>query len=580
VQDYMGYLKLARSLASENKLALKFEQDQNMPRTDGATLFVPQPQPTFSAADWHIWNDALWHEIGHNMPENRDIFPILQEQKIDTKSVFGMCLNITDDYRVDKLRCNKYYGMREAASFTMPIHIRKIAGKMMPGELGKDENLQIITTMLAFDMKARGEFLPALRGMESILESKFEGKCSAWFSQLCDEYLERYAEAIDGESELETLRDIFTNVFKIPPESKGDGQGKGKGKPEEGEGKQGKGEAAEPNADGEEQEGESKGAGTIKYEDLIKHSHDAPEGAKGSPVKIEYEDHMPARPYVPHTDSSNKIIDYTKGESCPDKDWPGTNKGAVGRKLAQLNIDAIVGQARRLLQVETRKRPNFNQKAGRLDTSKLYRVTLPESSVSEKLFKTKQESKALDTAVSVLVDFSGSMQSMGKITTAIAAAVALEKLFKTLRVNCEILGFTEASRSRNITFVFKTFGRTVTEQFLVDSMVDASNIMVNNCDGDSIVVAHNRLIHQREPRKVLLVLSDGSPAGGTGDIDGFTKRVIKDIEASKEVDILGIGIADRNVERLYKHNRVVDNVENLPQKLIETLEDVLLGRKV
>ena len=585
MQDYMGYLKLARSLASENRLALKFEQHQNLPRTDGTTLFVPQPQPTFSVGDWHIWNDALWHEIGHNMPENRDIFPLIRDQKIDTKSIFGMCLNIIDDYRVDKLRCNKYYGMREACAYTIPVHNRRIADKMKAGDCGKDVNIQIMTTLLAFDIKARGDYMPSLRGQEAILESKFEGMCAAWYKQLCDEYLERYCNHETGEQELETLRDIFRNVFKIPPESKGDGtatgKGKGKGKPEEGEAQEGDGAGGDANGDGDDsEEGKGKGAGSIKYEDLLRHPHTEIESGKGSPVRIEYEDHKETRPYIPHTDTSNKIVDYTKGENHDAGDaYPGTTQSQVMRKLEQLNIDAITGQARRLLQVETRKRPHFNQKAGRLDTSKLYRVTLPESSVSEKLFKTKQQSNALDTAVSVLIDFSGSMQAMGKITIAASAAVALEKLFKTLRVNCEILGFTEGYGYKNYTYVFKPFCKTVTDINLIESMVKASNLMSNNCDGDNIVVAHNRLIHQKEPRKVLLVLSDGSPAGGKGDIDGFTKRVIQDIEKSREVDIIGIGICDTNVKRLYKSNRVVDNVEDLPQKLIETLEDILLERK-
>lgn len=556
MQDYLGYLKLARSLASAQNLSIVFEDEHTaMPRTDGRTLYLPRPNPLWSAKDWNIWNDACWHEIGHNFPENRDIFKELKAQKIDCTSLFGSVLNLTDDYRVDKTRTKRYYGMMEANAVAIPHHAQNFAKKLKenPDKLRDDQGLKVIATMMTFDAKMRADFNPAMSGMDAYTESLLDAEAKAWLAKLTAEYSEKYCNNKTAKQELDLVRDIFTNVFKIPPQDAGDGQGSG--------------------------EGEGEGEGEGDYEEWLKHPH-TPDGKPPAGCHLEYSDSADARHYEPHTDETNRIYDMASGDKPSSRGYQVLTAGYVKKAVQQMGIHAIVGAARRLLQVETRKRPHFNQKRGRLDASKLYRVTIPESSVSERLFKTKDESRALDTAVSVLVDYSGSMGSKDKIGTAAAAACALNELFRTLRVNCEILGFSEIGSRNNATFVFKPFNQQVSDDNLAEYMSDASCAMSNNCDGDNILIAANRLKQQKQPRKVLIVLSDGSPCGGIGDIDGFTKQVIKKIESEREIDIIGIGIQDRNVQRLYKTNQVVNNLSELPTKLIDTLENILLERKV
>jgi cobalamin biosynthesis protein CobT len=235
----------------------------------------------------------------------------------------------------------------------------------------------------------------------------------------------------------------------------------------------------------------------------------------------------------------------------------------------------MVGDARRLLQVMTRKRAFYNQKKGRLDTSKLYRVCNPESSLSERIFKQKQDSQALDTAVSILVDYSGSMGNR-KIVKAIAGAIALEQLCKMLRINCEIAGFTEYSSQKNYHFIFKNYNQPVGDDRFLENMTVASRMMNNNADGDNILVAWNRLMQQRNRRKVLIVLSDGSPAADRGDAMAFTQKVVKGIEDRHDTDIIGIGINDDNVSLIYKNHKVINNISELPKALIDTLEFIVL----
>lgn len=577
MQDYLGYLKLARSLASSQNLTVKFEDDPNKPpRTDGKTLYLPRPNPLWDGKDWSIWNDACWHEIGHNFPENRDIFKELGKQKIDCTSLFGSVLNLTDDYRVDKSRTAKFYGMMEANAIAIPHHIKRMAKQMTdhPEKLA-DKGIKVVCTMMTFDADMRSRFNPDCAGMDAYTEGLLDTEAKGWLKTLRTDYAKKYCNNKTAVEEIELVRDMFRNVFKIDPQEAGDGKGSGEGEDE--------GESESGGSEGDSQDGDTQGKGkskkakygSVSYEEWLKHPT-REDGKPSAGCHIEYTSDA-IRHYNPHTDETNKIYDYTKGEGRRGGSFHCLTSGQVKEAVSKMGIHTIVGAARRLLQVETRKRPHFNQKKGRLDTSKIYRVTMPETSASERLFKTKEQSLALDTAVSVLVDYSGSMGGR-KIEVAASAAVALNELFRTLRVNCEILGFSEPGCT-NATFVFKPFNTPVNDDNLAEYMSEATGSMGNNCDGDNILIAASRLRAQKQARKVLVVLSDGSPCGGDGDIYGFTKKVISKIEEEKQIDILGIGIMDTNVTRLYKNNRVIKNLNELPSKLIETLEHILLERK-
>ena len=584
MQDYMGVLKLVRTIAASQGLTIEYTQEDTCPRTDSKRIIIQQPDPLWSKHDWMVWMDSIYHETGHNMPELRDAFDYVISNRIDMQSFFGHCLNIIDDYRVDDVRCQQYAGMREACDYTMPVHIRDTTArdlKLLEGSEEDQKHRQAIIALKAFDITCRGVNSFAMRGQDAQLINKFEGLASEYYDKLCEGYIEKYISNETCEQEADLLRDIMVNVFNMDPEKEGDGTGPVPEKEGEGKAPSGGGEQSDDEGE-EESKDESKdvSGGTVDYEEFLKHKH-VDEGKAGEPVKVKYQDDMPNREYIPHTDISNKIINFFAGDTLPSShDHPHASRGLVNSLMGRLNISSIVGQARRLLQAETRKRPHFNQKAGRLDPSKVYRVTQPYNSSAERIFKTKDVSKALDTAVTVLVDYSGSMAYSEKIGTAVAAAVALEQLFKTLRVSCEILGFTEHfDGGHNYTYLFKPFEGSITEDKLVENMVSASCLMSNNCDGDNILVAYNRILRQKNPRKVIVVLSDGSPCGGKGDIDGFTKTVISNIEKEGVVDIVGIGVQDKNVERLYKANRVVNNIEDLPAKLIETLEHIILEKK-
>ena len=108
---------------------------------------------------------------------------------------------------------------------------------------------------------------------------------------------------------------------------------------------------------------------------------------------------------------------------------------------------------------------------------------------------------------------------------------------------------------------------------LVSRFNHAGSYMSQNCDGDSVLFAYHRLLAQPTKRKVLIVLSDGSPASSKGgDIVSYTSAVIKAIEADHRVDIIGVGIMDRNVERFYKHHEHIKKADEIESALLKLIE--------
>jgi cobalamin biosynthesis protein CobT len=107
-----------------------------------------------------------------------------------------------------------------------------------------------------------------------------------------------------------------------------------------------------------------------------------------------------------------------------------------------------------------------------------------------------------------------------------------------------------------------------------DIIQDYGNIygkLWQNADGESIMWAFKDLILRPEQRKILIVLSDGSPSSDRGgDCFTYTKDVIA--MASKHVETYGIGIMDDSVQRLYPEYTVLNRAEELESCLLDLIK--------
>jgi cobalamin biosynthesis protein CobT len=169
--------------------------------------------------------------------------------------------------------------------------------------------------------------------------------------------------------------------------------------------------------------------------------------------------------------------------------------------------------------------------------------------------------------------------SGSKFETACASAAALALALKPLHISYNVLGFTnDCERNEDpIVWVFNDWQENVAQSELVKRFGVASSALWNNSDGDAVAWAHNYLVPRKEKRKILIVLSDGSPAGRSwaGDISSYTKKVTTSIEDKKLVELYGIGIMDTNVKMYYKNNVVIQDTNALAPAILSIIDKAL-----
>jgi cobaltochelatase CobT len=225
--------------------------------------------------------------------------------------------------------------------------------------------------------------------------------------------------------------------------------------------------------------------------------------------------------------------------------------------------------------IKGQSRYEHAQKRGKISPKSLYR-TAQGGEAARKVFKKKQVNNMLDTAVTVLMDCSGSMGNH-KFTHAGQSLILLNDAIAPLGLPLEMLGFTTRGSAPKHG-IFKSFGKRVSqEQLMLNVSAFAASGMNSNSDGESLLFAYDRLLRQDTQRKILLVLSDGQPACGYGDSMGHTIAVVKDIEKQGRVELCSIGILDDTVERIYSNWRVINNSSDLEGAVLGVIKDHIIS---
>ena len=107
--------------------------------------------------------------------------------------------------------------------------------------------------------------------------------------------------------------------------------------------------------------------------------------------------------------------------------------------------------------------------------------------------------------------------------------------------------------------------------FLHDEMLK------ENIDGEALAWAHGRLLARAEPRRILVVISDGTPmdeatlaANGHEYLESHLQAVVHDIETRSRVQLAAIGIG-HNVSLIYRNATTIAGIEQLGPALSHKL---------
>lgn len=178
-----------------------------------------------------------------------------------------------------------------------------------------------------------------------------------------------------------------------------------------------------------------------------------------------------------------------------------------------------------------------------------------------RVFSRRTDGVSLSTAISILLDVSGSMKDHGRleiaVEAALAAAMALQPFDEASLAIYSFPGngclkhFDESIRSALPKFALSTWGST--------PMAEA------------ILIATGELVKRDEARRILVVITDGEP-----DNAPATRAVVRGMQAA-QVECVGIGIQLPTITGIFPCSRVIQSVDQLPQALMATLKNQILA---
>ena len=261
-------------------------------------------------------------------------------------------------------------------------------------------------------------------------------------------------------------------------------------------------------------------------------------------------------------------------------------------------VARLANKLQRRLMAQQNRSWAFDLEEGVLDTARLTRIiTDPTSPLS---FKAESESPFRDTVVTLLLDNSGSMRGRPIMVAAVCADI-LARTLERCGVKVEILGFTtrawKGGQSREAWITAgkpPTPGRLNDLRHIIYKAADApwrrakknlglmmrEGLLKENIDGEALTWAHERLIARPEQRRILMVISDGSPVDDSTQsanaalyLDKHLRQVIERIETQSPVELIAIGIG-HDVTRWYRRAVTIVDVEQLAGVMIEKLAEL------
>jgi cobaltochelatase CobT len=267
------------------------------------------------------------------------------------------------------------------------------------------------------------------------------------------------------------------------------------------------------------------------------------------------------------------------------------------------SIRSIVARlAKRLMRVLMARQVRewrFELDEGVLDGSRL--AALIASGGRARPFKQESDSPFQGTVVTLLIDHSGSMRGRPMLIAALTVEI-FARVLERCGVKCEILGFTtrdwnggEPATEWAAAGYPENPGRLNALEHIIIKGADVpwrrarvalglflhDEMLKENIDGEALAWAHARLLARSEPRRILVVISDGTPmdeatlaANGYEYLETHLQTVVEDIEQRSRVQLAAIGIG-HNVSPIYANATTIARIEQLGPALSHKLMSLL-----
>ena len=267
-----------------------------------------------------------------------------------------------------------------------------------------------------------------------------------------------------------------------------------------------------------------------------------------------------------------------------------------GRKLFEMKVERHLSSsvsstlAKDLERaIASRNRVQFipGQRRGRVHGASLYRLSMND----DRVFRRKEDHKAVNACVQQVIDLSGSMGGR-KIELALASAYTLADALDRIHVPNVITGFTTDGNPDVATMSKRGFSRFEALMLpIIKNWHEKANSpeirarmgcvaetfpLLNNVDGESIAQLASLFAGRMEDKKIMIVQSDGAPCAAGDGFSNHLRSVTNDIENTSDINLLAIGILTDAPRRYYKNYALVNKVEELGTSVVGELSRIIL----
>ena len=272
----------------------------------------------------------------------------------------------------------------------------------------------------------------------------------------------------------------------------------------------------------------------------------------------------------------------------------------LDRRIEQqgLSVARLARELNAVLATPVRDGWLHGQEEGYIDGRHLSQLITSPS--ERRLFRIEQHAPVSNSAVSFLIDCSGSMRQ--HIESVAILVDVMARALDQIGVTTEVLGFTtnawnggraqkawlRAGRpphpgrlNETAHLVFKDSDTPWRRARPAIGALLKSDLFREGVDGEAVSWAAQRLVQRHDGRRLLLVISDGSPTDGatalandTHYLDHHLCHVVAELQAQAEVEIYGIGVG-LDLSPYYRHNRALDLSHSVTQAVLREIVAML-----
>lgn len=245
-----------------------------------------------------------------------------------------------------------------------------------------------------------------------------------------------------------------------------------------------------------------------------------------------------------------------------------------------LNLGRLTRELEGLLATPVSDGWNNGHEQGQIDGTALARMI--SSPDYRRLFRAERTVSHTDVLVTFVLDCSGSMKQHTPVVAVLVDTLA--RALESIGASCEILGFTTGAFNGGRAFkqwrragqpphpgrlnerthiVFKDADTTYRQARSGIAGLFKADLFREGIDGEAVQWAAARAADRTEARKILIVVSDGSPmdsaTASTNDpqyLDAHLRRVVSDLEKAGQ-EIVGVGVG-LDLSDYYSRSRLLD----------------------